>query len=71
MAAIQMADFMVLKRTTPYPRSDPVNAILWAAGFALYRCLLSADTPPGNNLPCKTALERPAVAVQKLRPKKA
>ena len=71
MAAILIADFFVLKRTTPYPRLDPVNAILWAAGFALYRCLLTVDTPVGNTLPCMLAVGLLAIAVRKILPQKA
>ena len=51
MIAIQIADFFILKKDRASKAVDICNIIVWLAGFAAYRFLLSVDTIVGNTLP--------------------
>ena len=51
MIAIQIADFFILKKDRANKAVDICNIIVWLAGFAAYRFLLSIDTIVGNTLP--------------------
>lgn len=51
MIAIQIADCFILKRDGGGKNFDVRGLVLWAIGFALYRWLMTVDTPVGNTLP--------------------
>lgn len=51
MIAIQIADWFILKKDRSGAALDIPNALIWAAGFALYRYLMTVDIPVGNTLP--------------------
>lgn len=51
MIAIQIADFFILHRECGNKKVDIRNAVIWVAGFALYRFLMTVDIPVGNTLP--------------------
>lgn len=51
MIAIQIADWFILKKDRSGAALDIPNALIWAAGFAVYRYLMTVDIPVGNTLP--------------------
>lgn len=51
MIAIQIADWFILKKDRSGAALDIPNALIWAAGFAVYRYLMTIDIPVGNTLP--------------------
>lgn len=51
MAAIQIADYFVLRENFDEQYIEWPNLILWAVGFLLYRAFLSVDFPLGNTFP--------------------
>ena len=51
MAAVQIADYYILKRDSTRERLDAGSAVIWLVGFVLYRVLMKADTPVGCTLP--------------------
>ncbi len=51
MIAILITDFFILKNDHTRERFNISNLILWAAGFAIYRIFLTADTVLGSTLP--------------------
>lgn len=50
MIAIQIADYFILKRSSEKKTVDVRNMLIWVVGFALYRMLMSVETPVGNTL---------------------
>ena len=50
MIAIQIADYFILKRSSGKKTVDVRNMLIWVVGFALYRMLMSVETPVGNTL---------------------
>ena len=66
MATIVCVDYFVLHRDNTDALIDWRNAILWAAGFALYRFSLGWDIPCGNTLPVMVIIAIAAIAVDKL-----
>ncbi len=51
MIAIQIADWFILKKDRSGAALDIPNVLIWAAGFAVYRYLMTVDIPVGNTLP--------------------
>lgn len=51
MATILIVDQLVLKHTAHGHKLNLTNALLWAAGFSLYRIFLAIDTPLGSTVP--------------------
>ena len=51
MIAIQIADFFILKKNRDSLDFSVSNLVIWAAGFALYRYLMTVDIIVGNTLP--------------------
>ena len=51
MIAIQITDYFVIKKSYIEKQFNIKNLIIWAAGFALYRCLMKVDILVGNTLP--------------------
>lgn len=51
MIAIQIADWFILKKDRSDAALDIPNALIWAAGFAVYRYLMTVDILVGNTLP--------------------
>ncbi len=55
MIAILIADFFVLKKDASPQKIDLGNLLIWAAGFVLYRLVMTLTTPVGNTLPVMAA----------------
>lgn len=51
MAAILITDYFILKKRDAGKRFDGQNAVLWVAGFILYRFFLKTDTALGSTVP--------------------
>ncbi len=51
MIAVMIADYYILKNDSTGRKLDWVSALIWLAGFGLYRWLLHVDTPVGSTLP--------------------
>lgn len=51
MTAILLTDFFLLGEDHSRQNIDWLNLLLWIAGFALYRCLLTVETPCGITFP--------------------
>ena len=51
MIAIQIADFFLLRQDRSGTAFDRRSALIWLAGFLLYRLLMRVDLPVGNTLP--------------------
>lgn len=51
MIAVQIADNFILKRESAGEGLDVCNAVIWLAGFVLYRVLMKVDIPVGCTLP--------------------
>ena len=64
MAAIVVADCLILKRNSETRNVDWRNVALWACGFALYRFSLGWDIPCGNTLPVMVIIIAVAVSVE-------
>ena len=52
MIAVQIADYFVLKKKPFTGDWNVPNFVIWCIGFALYRILMSLETPVGTTLPC-------------------
>ena len=50
MAAIQIADFFLLRRDRFHCPADLRSLVIWCAGFVLYRALIHVDLPVGCTL---------------------
>ena len=66
MVAVQIADHYILRRTAGGARLDLCSALLWLAGFVLYRLLMKTDLPVGCTLPDMAATVLLCVAVRRL-----
>lgn len=66
MATIVVVDYFVLHRDNQESPIDWRNAILWLAGFVLYRFSLGWDIPCGNTLPVMLIIAVAAIALDKL-----
>jgi len=66
MIAILIADFFVLKRDYHEYSFCWSNLIVWLAGFALYRYLMTVDLFCGNTLPDMLITLAAAIAVDKI-----
>ena len=51
MIAILIADFFLLRQDRSGTAFDRRSALIWLAGFLLYRLLMRVDLPVGNTLP--------------------
>ena len=51
MIAILIADFFLLRQDRSGSAFDRRSALIWLAGFLLYRLLMRVDLPVGNTLP--------------------
>ena len=51
MAAIQIADYFILKNDKSRKSVDWLNILLWIVGFIVYHVFIRIDTPLGNTLP--------------------
>ena len=51
MIAIQLADYFIVKTDSTEKQLDIMKAIIWLAGFVLYRILMRFDIPVGNTVP--------------------
>lgn len=65
MAAVQFADYFIVRRDASGKAVDVARAILWLAGFALYRVSLGWDLPVGNTLPVMLIVAAATVIVGK------
>ena len=70
MAAIQIADFYLLKRAPCTSRLDVCSAGLWLVGFVLYRVLMKVDMPVGCTLPAMAGTLVLYLLVRRLLPAK-
>jgi len=70
MAAVMVTDFFILKRNCAARQLSPRNLILWGAGFALYRYLMTAGSPVGATLPVIAATAALTWLAGKLIPEK-
>lgn len=70
MIAVQLADNFILKRSSFGLAFDWVNLVVWLAGFALYRWLMTVDIPVGSTLPDMLLTMALCAAVRKLLPKR-
>ena len=66
MATIVVVDYFALHRNNTDSPIDWRNAILWVAGFILYRFSLGWDIPCGNTLPVMVIIAVAAIALDKL-----
>ena len=66
MATIVCVDYFILHRDSTDTPIDWRNAILWIAGFALYRFSLSWDIACGNTLPVMLIIAVVAIIVSKV-----
>lgn len=71
MAAIQISDYCILKKDRSDKQISTLNMVLWAAGFAAYRWLMTVDTPVGNTLPDMVFTLLLSLAVNKILDKKS
>jgi purine-cytosine permease-like protein len=69
MVAVQIADFFLLKWNCGESRLDVLNAVVWLAGFILYRVLMRVDTPVGCTLPDMAATLLLCVAARSVQRK--
>ena len=67
MAAIQIADYFIVHHDAAGKTVDIVRALLWLAGFTLYRVSLSWDLPTGNTLPVMLIVAAAAVVAGKVQ----
>lgn len=51
MIAIQISDFLLIKRDSSRKSVNIPNMVVWLIGFILYRILMNIDIPVGNTLP--------------------
>jgi putative hydroxymethylpyrimidine transporter CytX len=51
MIAIQIADYFILKKDWMNSKVNPINLLIWLAGFLIYRLLMNVNTIVGNTLP--------------------
>lgn len=65
-AAVLVADYFILHRNAGATPIDWRNAVLWLAGFCLYRLSLSWDIPCGNTLPVMAFIVIAAIIVNKV-----
>ena len=70
MIAVQIADYFVLHQDRSDRGVDVRGLVLWAVGFALYRWLMTVDTPVGSTLPDMAVTMLLTVLVGKLWPGK-
>jgi purine-cytosine permease-like protein len=66
MATIVIVDYFVLHRDNADTSIDIRNALLWVAGFILYRFSLGWDIPCGNTLPVMVIIAIAAIALDKV-----
>ncbi len=66
MIAVLIADFFILKKNSMKDAFCWSNLAVWAAGFVLYRYLMTVDIPCGNTLPDMAATLVLAVIVGKI-----
>ncbi|MCM1322128.1 MAG: putative hydroxymethylpyrimidine transporter CytX [Bacteroides sp.] len=66
MSAILIADFFVLKTDFSEKKCPAAKAVLWLAGFVLYRISLGWDFILGNTIPVMAAVFAAAVIAGKL-----
>lgn len=69
MVAVQIADSFLLKWNCGESRLDVLNAVVWLAGFILYRVLMRVDTPVGCTLPDMAATLLLCVAARSVQRK--
>ena len=70
MAAVMITDFFILKKDYADKAISLQNMAIWAAGFALYRWLLTTEYAGGATLPVFAATMALTYAVGKLTPKR-
>ena len=51
VSAIQIADFLILKKDRAGQAFSVQNLLIWLIGFVIYRILMGIDIPVGNTLP--------------------
>ncbi|QOX63231.1 putative hydroxymethylpyrimidine transporter CytX [Anoxybacterium hadale] len=51
MIAIMITDYFLLKKDCTASGANPVNLVIWLAGFIIYQMLMQVDTILGNTLP--------------------
>ena len=70
MIAVQIADYFVLHQNRSDRGVDVRGLVLWAAGFVLYRWLMTVDTPVGSTLPDMAGTILLTILAGKIWPKK-
>ena len=71
MAAVQIADFFLLRREGASRDVDGRNLGIWLVGFVLYRLLMYVDIPVGYTLVDMAVTARLCVAAERVCPRKA
>jgi putative hydroxymethylpyrimidine transporter CytX len=66
MAALVIADYLILHRDRTARAIDWRGIVLWVLGFALYRLSLGWDLPCGNTLPVIVIIVVAAIVVDKV-----
>jgi len=70
MIAIQIADFMILKKDCSDKTIDIKNIIVWVLGFIIYRCLMKIDIITGSTIPDMVLTVLICIAADKIFTKK-
>ncbi len=70
MIAIQIADFMILKKDYSNRGINIKNIIIWTIGFILYRCLMKTDIIIGSTIPDMLLTVLICITVDKIFTKK-
>ncbi len=70
MIAIQIADFMILKKDCSDKTINIKNIIIWVLGFIIYRCLMKTDIITGSTIPDMVLTVIICIAVDKIFTKK-
>lgn len=68
MAAVMIADFFILKKNYSDRKVSIRNMLIWGAGFALYRYMMTVEIPLGPTLPVIAVTIIIAAAVDKFVP---
>ena len=67
VAAIQIADFYILKKNEGNKKLDVANLVIWLVGFVIYHLLMKIDIVVGSALPNLIIVVALCVAVNKIR----
>ncbi len=71
MIAIQIADYLILKKDRAAQAFSVRNLVIWLVGFVIYRLLMKVDIPVGNTLPDMLITAALCIAASKISGKRA